>query len=105
MMLELMKQRGGEGKVKGSREDYWGGNSIMDPEEVAERLRALHKDPQDEDFHLCCVCLVRPRDAAMIHGKTSHQSCCFICATELMERGSPCPCCRQCITLVVRNYL
>lgn len=74
-------------------------------EEVEQRLKALHKGPAHEDFHLCCVCMDRPRDAAMIHGKTSHQACCYDCATELFERELPCPCCRQSIACVVKNYL
>lgn len=78
---------------------------LMPPEDVEQRLKALHRGPAHQDFHLCCVCMDRPRDAAIIHGKTAHQAACYDCATELFEQGLPCPCCRQPIAFVVRNYL
>lgn len=78
---------------------------LMPEEEVEQRLKAIHKGPQHEDFHLCCICMDRTRDAAIIHGKTAHQACCYECASELFEQGLPCPCCRQPITCVVKNYL
>ena len=77
----------------------------MPAEDIESRLKAIHKGPAHEDFHLCCVCMVRPRDAALIHGKTSHQACCYDCASELFERGLPCPYCRQSIAHVVKNFL
>ncbi|CAM9161346.1 unnamed protein product [Sphacelaria rigidula] len=77
----------------------------MPAEEVEQRLKALHKGPAHQDFHLCCVCMDRSRDAAIIHGKTAHQAACYDCATEMFEQGLPCPCCRQPIAFVVRNYL
>jgi len=77
----------------------------MPAEDVEQRLKALHAGPTHEGFHLCCVCLDKPRDAALVHGKTSHQACCYECAQELFERGLPCPCCRQPIAHVVKNFL
>lgn len=87
-----------------------GGSNIasffeMPAEEMEQRLKAIHKGPLHEDFHLCCVCMTRPRNAALIHGKTAHQACCYECASELFERGLPCPFCRQPIAHVVRNFL
>ncbi|CAN0451572.1 unnamed protein product, partial [Ectocarpus fasciculatus] len=74
-------------------------------EDVEQRLKAIHAGPSHEGFHLCCVCLDRPRDAALIHGKTAHQACCYDCAVELFERGLPCPYCRQPIAHVVKNFV
>lgn len=100
----------GSGSGEEDSEAAPGGSNIasffeMPAEEMELRLKAIHKGPLHEDFHLCCVCMTRPRNAALIHGKTAHQACCYECASELFERGLPCPFCRQPIAHVVRNFL
>lgn len=100
----------GSGSGEEDSEAAPGGSNIasffeMPAEEIEQRLKAIHKGPLHEDFHLCCVCMAHPRNAALIHGKTAHQACCYECASELFERGLPCPFCRQPIAHVVRNFL
>jgi len=54
---------------------------------------------------LCMICLSKPKEASIIHGKTGHQVCCYLCAKRLRRRGKPCPVCRRHIQKVVKNYL
>lgn len=53
----------------------------------------------------CVVCLSKPKEASIIHGKTGHQVCCYVCAKRLKRRGKSCPVCRRPITKVIKNYL
>ena len=53
----------------------------------------------------CVVCLTKPKEASIVHGKTGHQVCCYVCAKRLKRRGKRCPVCRRSITMVIRNYL
>ncbi|CAM9916277.1 unnamed protein product, partial [Phaeothamnion confervicola] len=73
--------------------------------DVSAKIRALHREPAAEDWHLCCVCMQNTRDAAIVHGATAHQICCFNCAMTIFLRGGDCPCCRRPIDVVVRNFL
>ncbi|KAK3739358.1 hypothetical protein RRG08_041677 [Elysia crispata] len=52
----------------------------------------------------CVVCLVRPKTASIIHGKTGHQVCCYHCAKKLKKQRRACPICRRPIQRVIRNY-
>ena len=54
---------------------------------------------------LCTVCMVKPKEASIIHGKTGHQVCCYVCAKRLRRKGRPCPVCRRPIQKVIKNYL
>ncbi len=53
---------------------------------------------------LCCICMTRPKEASLIHGKTGHQVCCYKCAKRLRRRGKPCPVCRRPIQKVIKNF-
>jgi len=53
----------------------------------------------------CVVCLLRPKNASIVHGATGHQTCCFRCARQLKQTGKPCPVCRRPIHKVIRNYI
>jgi len=54
---------------------------------------------------LCVICLVRPKNASIVHGTTGHQACCFHCARQLKQAHKPCPVCRRPIHKVIRNYV
>ena len=53
----------------------------------------------------CVICLLRPKNASIVHGATGHQACCFRCAQQLKHTGKPCPVCRRPIHKVIRNYI
>ena len=53
---------------------------------------------------LCVICLVQPRNASLVHGRTGHQVCCIGCAEKLKEGKKKCPVCRKKIRLVVKNF-
>ena len=57
-----------------------------------------HKD-------MCVICLTKPKEASIIHGRTGHQVCCYSCAKRLRRRGKPCPVCRRPINRVIKNYV
>ena len=54
---------------------------------------------------MCVVCLSKPKEASIIHGKTGHQVCCYVCAKQLRKRGKPCPVCRRPIQKVIKNFM
>ncbi|CAH1799074.1 unnamed protein product [Owenia fusiformis] len=54
---------------------------------------------------VCAICLTKPKDASIIHGKTGHQVCCYKCAKKLLKRRKPCPVCRRPIENVIKNFL
>lgn len=49
--------------------------------------------------HLCCNENI---NAGIIHGKISHQFCCYSCAKKIWQRGSECPVCRRKISKIVK---
>lgn len=53
---------------------------------------------------MCTICLVRPKCAILIHGRTSHRLTCYKCAKTLERKNLPCPVCRRHIQRVVRNF-
>ena len=52
------------------------------------------------DARCCPVCLVRGRDAAILHGDTSHRAC-HACAMRLYRTNGRCPICTAVISGVV----
>lgn len=53
---------------------------------------------------LCVICLMQPRNASLVHGRTGHQVCCIGCAEKLKENKKKCPVCRKKIKLIVKNF-
>ncbi|NWI86527.1 MDM4 protein, partial [Pitta sordida] len=66
-------------------------------EESLESMRAL--------LSPCCVCLHRPRDGNIVHGRTAHLVACYRCARMLKKKKSPCPVCRKEIGMVIRIFM
>jgi hypothetical protein len=52
---------------------------------------------------LCSLCCLRPKDACFIHGKISHQVCCYQCAKTVFNSRGTCPVCRRRIEKITRN--
>ncbi len=52
---------------------------------------------------LCTLCCLRPKDACFIHGKISHQVCCYQCAKTVFNSRGTCPVCRRRIEKITRN--
>jgi hypothetical protein len=44
---------------------------------------------------LCNFCLSRNKNAGIIHGRITHQICCYPCAKKLFKHRKPCPVCRR----------
>lgn len=68
-------------------------------------LKSSDNQQQQAIQDLCLVCMVKPKEASIIHGKTGHQVCCYVCAKRLRRKGKPCPVCRRPIQKVIKNYL
>ncbi|XP_072165431.1 uncharacterized protein [Diadema setosum] len=60
--------------------------------------------PTQMHEQLCRFCLVRPKTASIIHGRTGHQVCCYKCAKKLRKHGKPCPVCRRPIQHIIKNF-
>jgi hypothetical protein len=54
---------------------------------------------------LCTMCCYRPKDACFVHGKISHQVCCYPCAKKLYRQKKGCPVCRRRIEKITKNIL
>ena len=54
---------------------------------------------------LCNLCFSRPKDACLIHGRTSHQYCCYSCAKKLYKKRQGCPVCRRKIEKITKNIV
>ena len=54
---------------------------------------------------LCTFCCVRPKDACFVHGKISHQVCCYPCAKKLYKQKGTCPVCRRKIEKITKNIM
>lgn len=53
----------------------------------------------------CSICCLRPKNAAIIHGRLSHQATCYQCARRLLDAGARCPVCRRKIHMVCKNII
>ena len=49
----------------------------------------------------CLICCEKPRDAAIIHGRTGCQVTCYGCARKLWKKRDKCPACRRSIEKIV----
>jgi len=54
---------------------------------------------------LCSLCYTRPKNACLIHGRTSHQLCCYPCAKRLYKKKQGCPVCRRKIEKITKNIV
>ena len=64
---------------------------------------AQKKGKQGEN--LCNFCLSNPKNSTLIHGKTSHQICCYACSKKLFKKRKPCPICRRKIEKITINIM
>eukprot|EP00795_Rhopilema_esculentum_P014574 gene14574-5647_t len=64
------------------------------------------EDDQEEpdESQRCDICLVRRKNATIVHGNTGHICCCMRCAWILKTKGEKCPICRAKIDNVIRHF-
>ncbi|XP_042240104.1 E3 ubiquitin-protein ligase Mdm2-like isoform X2 [Homarus americanus] len=62
-------------------------------------------EPSSGISSLCSICCLRPKNAAIIHGRLSHQATCYQCARRLLNSGSRCPVCRRKIHMVCKHII
>ena len=60
---------------------------------VDRRSRKILSTPRQD--RLCNFCLTREKNAGIIHGRVTHQICCYPCAKKLVKKRKPCPVCRR----------
>ncbi|KAK9513212.1 hypothetical protein VZT92_026762 [Zoarces viviparus] len=53
----------------------------------------------------CLICLSRPKNGCIVHGRTGHLMSCYVCACKLKKRNKLCPVCRLPIQSVILTYL
>ncbi|XP_034270369.1 protein Mdm4 isoform X1 [Pantherophis guttatus] len=53
----------------------------------------------------CLVCLKRPRNGNIVHGRTAHLVACFTCAKRLKKGRSVCPVCKKQIQMVIKTFI
>ena len=78
---------------------------LLSPIDSIKNNQVCQKEQPEKLQDLCTVCMVKPKEASIIHGKTGHQVCCYVCAKRLKRKGKPCPVCRRPIQRVIKNYL
>ena len=54
---------------------------------------------------LCTLCCAEPKNACLVHGRISHQVCCYGCARKLFKNKLPCPVCRRRIEKITKNII
>ena len=54
---------------------------------------------------ICTICCVRPKDACFVHGRISHQVCCYPCAKMIFKNRGTCPVCRRKIEKITKNIV
>ena len=57
----------------------------QDVESLAEK-KSVEAHSKALQAMLCTFCCVRPKDACFVHGKISHQVCCYPCAKKLYKQ-------------------
>jgi len=73
----------------------------------------LVKRAQDEKMNnfianpnmLCTLCCAAPKNACLVHGRISHQVCCYGCAKKLFKNHRGCPVCRRKIEKITKNII
>uniref|UniRef100_A0A3Q0QSL1 Uncharacterized protein n=1 Tax=Amphilophus citrinellus TaxID=61819 RepID=A0A3Q0QSL1_AMPCI len=80
--------------------------SVKEPQRQEQR-DALHPEWRLPDSCLdpCLICQSRPKNGCIVHGRTGHLMCCYVCARKLKKRNKPCPVCRLPIQSVILTYL
>ena len=54
---------------------------------------------------LCTLCCSQPKNACLVHGRISHQVCCYSCAKKLFKSRKPCPVCRRRVEKITKNII
>ncbi|KAG8132086.1 putative Protein Mdm4 protein [Naja naja] len=81
-----------------------------DKEPSLQLLKCTEKEVQPleiskELMKPCLVCLKRPRNGNIIHGRTAHLVACFTCAKRLKKGRSVCPVCKKQIQMVIKTFI
>ena len=87
-------------------------NSSDEDDQKTEKnlLNQSRKNPASIDFManpsmLCTLCCAAPKNACLIHGRISHQVCCYGCAKKLFKNHRGCPVCRRKIEKITKNII
>jgi len=91
----LATKSGSESDDSRSRDGSQGSEQSKSAEQTNKALQVL----------LCTFCCVRPKDACFVHGKISHQVCCYPCAKKLYKQKGTCPVCRRKIEKITKNIM
>ncbi|XP_021180086.2 E3 ubiquitin-protein ligase Mdm2 isoform X1 [Fundulus heteroclitus] len=70
-----------------------------------ERSVSAESRLPDSCLDPCLICQSRPKNGCIVHGRTGHLMCCYVCARKLKKRNKRCPVCRLPIQSVVLTYL
>lgn len=81
-------------------------NNIKIIVQSMENIKKFEEDYRNRinninDYGLCSICFINPKNGTIIHGDTAHTCCCRNCALNLYE----CPICRLSIEKVVTNFI
>lgn len=49
----------------------------------------------DSLYGMCIICLTQPKDAAFVHNRLLHVSCCYQCASKVWNKRKRCPVCNS----------
>lgn len=57
--------------------------------------------PEDD---ACLICMIRERNAALVHEGEAHTVACLECANDIVKAGGACPMCRRRVESVVKLF-
>ena len=113
---ESVKSEKSESQTSASSQDSGFGEGEEKSQESSDEFEENHGNARKPNFaakslgisateNLCTLCLSRPKDACLIHGRTSHQLCCYSCAKRLYKKRQGCPVCRRKIEKITKNIV
>lgn len=64
-----------------------------------------HVTDTDSLYGMCIICLTQPKDAAFVHNRLVHVSCCYQCASKVWNKRKRCPVCNSQAKNVLKIYV
>ena len=106
----LSEEKSTEDEAKSSSQDSGFSQEMSDEEAAAETV--VKMNPKSKSFAgmsmvggICSLCCAQPKNACLIHGRISHQVCCYGCAKKLFKNRRGCPVCRRRIEKITKNII